>query len=257
MEHHHHTSTEHSSSESKNHDPSMNEHMQMMVRQHRSMLWVHFLVVMLGFWLLTSPVTLDYLNMDVVDSGIARVTAERDLPPVEQRNVSMAWSDVISGILLIVFGTLSLSYRHRWAQWGNTFVGIWLLFAPLLFWSPSAAAYANNTLVGALVIALSILIPMMPGMSMEGMMGGPDVPPGWDYCPSTWLQRAPIIIMGFVGFILARHLTAYQMGYVDNAWEPFFADGKGTEKLSSHQTFPRLGRFPMRVWGPCPICLRY
>lgn len=51
---------------------------------------------------------------------------------------------------------------------GNTAVGVWLLFAPLFFWAPSAAVYANDTLVGALVITRSILVPMMPGMSHEG-----------------------------------------------------------------------------------------
>jgi hypothetical protein len=98
----------------------------------------------------------------------------------------------------------------------------------LVFWSPSAAAYVNDTLVGALLIAFSVLISMMPGMSMEGMMGGPDVPPGWSYTPSSWLQRLPIAALGFVGFLIARYLTAYQLGYIDRAWDPFFGEGTMT-----------------------------
>jgi hypothetical protein len=42
-------------------------------------------------------------------------------------------------------------------------VSIWLLFAPLVFWSPDAAGYTNDTLIGSLVIAFSVLVPMMPG----------------------------------------------------------------------------------------------
>ncbi|MFD2515367.1 hypothetical protein ACFSRY_15950 [Pontibacter locisalis] len=51
--------------------------------------------------------------------------------------------------------------------------------APLIFWSPSAAAYINDTMVGALIIALTILVPGMPNMIMYMEMG-PQVPPGWD-----------------------------------------------------------------------------
>src|SRR3546814_3081149 len=65
-------------------------------------------------------------------------------------------------------------------------------------------------LVGALVIAFSVLVPMMPGMSMAGMMDPKVVPPGWTYSPSTAAQRLPIVIMGVVGLLISRHLTAYQ-----------------------------------------------
>lgn len=59
--------------------------------------------------------------------------------------------------------------------------------APLLFWAPDAATYANDTLVGALLVGFGFLIPMsMP-------MHGPEVPQGWSYNPSAWSQRAPNI----------------------------------------------------------------
>jgi uncharacterized membrane protein len=103
-----------------------------------------------------------------------------------------------------------------------------------VFWTPNAAVYANDTLIGALVIALTILIPMMPGMSREGMMDDTDIPPGWTYCPSTYVQRLPIIALGVVGFILSRILSAYQLGHVDGVWEPFFSSPvalNGTEYI--------------------------
>ncbi len=203
----------------------------MMVDEHRKMMWPHYVNLMLGFWLLTTPFTLGYLSHFVPDANVLRVMAERGLPSFESRNLAMTWSDVISGILVIIFSALSASptRRYPWAQWANATVGFWLLFAPLVFWTPLPEAYANGTLIGALVIAFSVLIPMMPGMSMAGMMGKPDVPPGWAYTPASWLQRLPIAVFGLIGFFIARYMTAYQLGHIDHAWDPFF--GVGTETI--------------------------
>ncbi|MHB1094470.1 heavy metal-binding domain-containing protein, partial [Thiobacillus sp.] len=199
----------------------------MMVESHRNMLWPYYLSMMLGFWLLTSPFTLGYMSDFAPDANQLRVMVERGLPSFELRNLLMTWSDVISGILVIVFSALSADTwrRNPWAQWANAFVGLWLMFAPLVFWTPLPEAYANGTLVGGLVIALAVLIPMMPGMSMAGMMGKPDVPSGWAYCPSTWLQRMPIGVLALIGFLIARVLGAYQLGHIDSVWEPFFVGG--------------------------------
>jgi len=203
----------------------------MMVEDHRKMLWPHYLNLMLGAWLVTSPFTLGYLSDFVPDANQLRVMAERGLPSFELRNLAMTWSDVIAGLLVMVFSALSAnaSRSYPWAQWANAFVGVWLLFAPLVFWTPLPEAYANDTLLAALVIALSVLIPMMPGMSMAGMMGKPDVPPGWAYTPSSWMQRMPIGVLALIGFLIARVLGAYQLGHIDSVWEPFFA-GSGKMK---------------------------
>lgn len=199
----------------------------MMVADHRAMLWPHHLSLMLGLWLITTPFTLGYLSDFAPDANQLRVMAERGLPSFEWRNLAMAWSDVVSGLLIVVFSALAANADRRfpWAQWANAAVGTWLLFAPLVFWAPLAAAYTNATLVGALVIALAVLIPMMPGMSMAGMMGGPDIPPGWAYTPASWVQRLPIAVLALIGFFIARYMTAYQLGYTDSAWDPFFGDG--------------------------------
>ncbi len=206
-------------------------HGDMMLEDHRKMLWPHYLNLMLGLWLITSPFTLGYTSQFVPDANQLRVMAERGLPSFEWRNLAMTWSDVLSGVLVVAFSALSAdSYRRNpWAQWANAFVGFWLLFAPLVFWTPLPEAYANGTLAGSLVIAFSVLVPMMPGMSMEGMMGKPDIPPGWAYTPASWVQRLPIGIFALIGFFIARVLGAYQLGHVDSVWEPFFA-GSGEMK---------------------------
>jgi uncharacterized membrane protein len=141
-------------------------------------------------------------------------------------------SDLVSGTLVVVFAALSLSQRPMWklwAPWANSLVGLWLLFAPLVFWAPTAAGYANDTLAGILVVVFAILapgMPMAPGMSMEP---GPDVPPGWSYNPSSWPQRAPIIALALVGFFLSRQMTAFQLGHVASLTDPFF--GLGTQRV--------------------------
>ncbi|MEX2324045.1 MAG: vitamin K epoxide reductase family protein [Acidimicrobiia bacterium] len=157
-----------------------------------------FAAIILGVWLITSPFALDY--------GSSALT----------------WSDVISGALVIGFSTVTLVRGSVWAPWANSLVGVWLLFAPLVFKAPTAAAYANDTLAGALVIAFVLLMPGMPGMRM---LPGPDVPPGWSYNPSTWSQRAPIIALAVLGFFLSRQMAAYQLGYTSSVWEPFFDPG--------------------------------
>jgi len=208
-------------------------HMADMEAMHYQTLWTQFVVIALGAWLVTSP--LQFALFDPSAAVTVRdVTSERGLWDPSLRNALTGWSDIASGALLMLFGVLALSPRFAWAQWGTTIVGLWLLFAPLFFWSPSAAAYMNDTIVGALAITFSVLVPMMPGMSHEGMMDESTVPPGWTYSPSSWLQRLPIIALGFFGFLIARYLTAYQLGQIDAVWEPFFSgeNGKnGTEYI--------------------------
>ena len=200
------------------------EHMQAM---RLNTLWCHFAVIALGAWLLTIPWQFSLFDPAAAEQVARDITQERDLQPAAMRNALTAWSDVASGALLMLFGTLALWKRHAWAQWGSTAVGLWLLFAPIAFWTPSAAAYLNDTIVGALAIAFSVLVPMMPGMSHAGMVDPGTVPAGWTYSPSSWAQRVPIIALGLFGFLISRYLTAYQLGHIDSVWEPFFAGQQG------------------------------
>jgi hypothetical protein len=166
-------------------------------------MWRDFLNIALGAWLVVSPVTLGY------------------------GSVAMTWSDMLSGLLIAIFATAALKPRFDLLRWGVCAVGMWLLFAPLVFWTADASAYANDNLVGAMVIAFSVLVPMMPGRAHHEVMmqPGPEVPPGWSYNPSGWIQRGPIIAMAFVGFFISRYLAAYQLGHIPYPWDPFFGDG--------------------------------
>ena len=123
-----------------------------------------------------------------------------------------------------------------WARWGAGLVGFWLLCAPLIFWAPSAAGYLNDTLVGMLIIGFAVCTRPTPGVANVAAETGPNVPPGWDFNPSGWLQRMPVIALAFVGFLISRYLCAYQLGHIDAVWDPFFTGvasdpQNGTEEI--------------------------
>jgi uncharacterized membrane protein len=52
-----------------------------------------------------------------------------------------------------------------------------------------------------------------------------DAPPDWDYNPSAWGQRLPIVALALVAFLAATHLALYQLGVIRKPWEPFFGGG--------------------------------
>ena len=157
--------------------------------------WSQIPLLGLGLWLIASPFTFGYSN------------------------VLLIWNDILSGILVIVFAAIAFHTKRVWAAWVNTFVGLWVAFAPIAFWAPDAAAYANGTLVGVLVTVFAMLIPMMLTMP------GPEIPLGWSYNPSSWLQRAPVLALALVSFLMARYMAAFQLGHIPWAWDPIFGDG--------------------------------
>lgn len=191
-------------------------------KQHQQNLWAHFLNMGFGLWLITSPASSGYTSYPLI------------------------LSDIISGSALIFFAALSLSWRLSSARWVCALIGLWLIFAPLVFWAPTAAAYLNDTLIGTLIIGFSVIIRPDIGVAPNASLEGPVIPPGWDFSPSSWFQRLPIIILAYIGFFISRYMTAYQLGHIDHVWEPFFMgallDAKnGTEEIitsSISKAFP-------------------
>ena len=170
--------------------------------------WPHFANMVLGVWLVASAFAL----------GV--------------RSEALQWSDIASGVAVVALSILALSQRPLvafWAPWTNALVGLWLLFAPLVFWAPAAASYANDTLTGALVVVFAILAPGMPMPRGMSMAPGTDLPPGWSYNPSSWPQRAPIIALALLGFVLSRQMAAFQLQHIASLTDPFF--GLGTQRV--------------------------
>jgi hypothetical protein len=198
---------------------SADDRMKMLKDHHKQTLWVYWVIVLLGLWMIASPLTFDYGINVVAPAGGRPVWLS-----LSDRIDAMYWSDIISGLLLVIFGWRALKPNHPYSVWTVCFIGIWISMAPLIFWAPTAVAYYNGTMVGVLIIALSILIPGMPNMIMFMKMGG-NVPTGWSYNPSSWPQRAIMIGLAFIGWLASRYLGAFQLGYVDTAWDPFFGEG--------------------------------
>ncbi|HEY7772519.1 MAG TPA: vitamin K epoxide reductase family protein [Marinagarivorans sp.] len=176
---------------------------------HAKNSWAPFMMMGLGGWLITSPITMGY------------------------ESAALIYSDIASGIAVMMLALLSLSSRPlmQSARWALGVVGLWLMTAPLLFWAPTAAAYLNGTLVGCLVLGLAMVVRPFPYlMSPVAAELGPSIPPGWQFSPSDWFQRVPIIALAFIGFFISRYLTAYQLGHIDAVWDPFFAGTSGGDK---------------------------
>ncbi len=170
-----------------------------------AMLWTYAINCILGLWLIANPHLFDY------------------------KSSSLVLSDTICGALIILFEAVSFTPRVAGIRWGTALVAVWLLFAPLVFWSPTPAVYLVDTLVACMLIVMAILIPGTPG-SGGIEITGPDQPPSWTYNPSSWIRRWAGIALALVGFFISRYLAAHQLGYVPHAWDPFFGDG--TDKVT-------------------------
>ncbi len=171
--------------------------------------WSQLPLIALGVWLIFSPFTAGYSS------------------------VPLMLNDVLIGILVIVFAAVAFRIRRSWAAWTSAVIGMWLALAPVLFWAPDAATYRNDTLVGALIFTFAILVPM------RMKMPGPEVPLGWSYNPSTWLQRASVIVLGLLSFLLTQYMASYQLGHINWVWDPLFGNGTVTILSSSvSKSFP-------------------
>lgn len=208
--------------EHRGHDMSHEERLEILRMHYKQTLWVYWTILLLGVWLIFAPSTFGYAK-DVVAPGGGRSI----WLSTNARVLVATWNDVVCGLLLLIFGWRSLTPNRPISLWACCFVGIWLSAAPLLFWAPTPAAYLNDTVVGALLIALTVLIPGMPNMIMYMRMGG-DNPPGWSYNPSSWPQRWVMIVLGLAGWVVSRYLAAFQLGFIDTIWDPFFGDSTRT-----------------------------
>lgn len=166
--------------------------------EHGASRWAHFTNIALGCWIAVQPM-------------IVEVTEPR-----------LFWSEIGLGLALMLFATLSLSWRLTWARWAAAAVGAALMAVPFLFWTTNPAAFLSDTLVGAFAFGLAVGTKPEPGPSIMASMTGPDIPPGWSYNPSEWTQRLPIIFFALIGLLISRYLTAYQLDQVNGVWDPFF-----------------------------------
>jgi uncharacterized membrane protein len=154
------------------------------------------LTVAIGFWLIAVPLTF------------------------ELNRTALLWSDLLSGVSVILLGFFSLAPNRTWSGWAIAGVGVWLQLAPLVFWAPSAVNYLNDTLIGAILITFSFSL-----AKLQESESGPENPTGWSYNPSSWLPRIITVALALLCWTFSRYLAAYQLGYIDQMWDPFFKEG--------------------------------
>ncbi len=134
----------------------------------------------------------------------------------------MQISDLISGVLLSIFGWGLRRRATRAILWGTVLVGLWLQCAPLIFWAKESSLYLNDTLVGCGALLAGLGIAPLPG-EREDL--GQEVPPRFPSNPSSWPSRAFIALIAFVCWMISRYLASYQMGFMDTVWSPSFLPG--------------------------------
>ncbi|NDV00187.1 vitamin K epoxide reductase family protein [Pseudoroseicyclus tamaricis] len=179
---------------------------------HAQNIWAPFMNIGLGAFLIVMPVLL----------GL--------------EHIGMTLGAVIAGVLVMVLAFLTLSWRAALLRWAVAAIGALVMAVPLVFWTGNAAGYYLFTLVGALIFGLAGCARPTPGVGRMAAVTGPTIPKGWDYSPSDWTQRIPIIALAFFGFFISAYLTAYQLELVPNVWEPFFPGApdnpqNGTEEI--------------------------
>lgn len=172
--------------------------MDKVLEHYHQTIWCRYVCILLGIWLIATPLTFT------------------------THSSALYWNDLLAGLAITVLGIFSLSSRHAWASWVISLIGIWLLFAPLPFWAPDAIIYLNDNVVGILAILFSLLIPGVPHDILDE---GPEIPLGWTYNPSSWSQRIPVIALAFMCYLFSRYMAAYQLGYLNHVWDPFFEGG--------------------------------
>ncbi len=191
-------------------------------RHRRLTLWAPMTNAALGLWLVASPMILGLFD----PAGIASPPAlGHEIAEPGIRNARLGISEIASGLLVTVLALVGMYRRWSWLAWITAAVGIWIMLAPLVFWTTSPGAYATDTLIGMLIVALAVMIPPTPGISRRALAADDDRPLGWSYSPSSFSQRIPVVALAFFGLFVSRYLAAYQMGHIDGLWDPFFGSG--------------------------------
>lgn len=132
---------------------------------HKS--WYFLVTLFLGFWLLFTVDMLGISQSEIVSS------------------------DRICGVIAIVASFFALR-GGTFSPWVIGFTGVYLQLAPMLFWAKDSSAYLNDTVSGILLILFSLIFPGIKGV-MDEDKG--QIPKGWSYNPSSWVQRFPFLFL--------------------------------------------------------------
>ncbi len=60
-----------------------------------------------------------------------------------------------------------------------------------------------------------------------------DIPSGWDYNPSSWRERGPLLALACIGLLISCSLALYQFGVLSEPWDPIFGAASSARVLHS------------------------
>lgn len=177
-----------------------------------SRIWTYYAIALLGLWLIFTPPTFGF------------------------RSWPLTLSNWISGVILVFIGLQGRKNSKSIWIWSTAALGFWMQLSPLVFWAPVGVAYLNDTMVGCLLILFSLILFPLPSQLPDTE---PSIPPMWSYNPSLWPARILIALLAFLCWMISRYLAAYQLGYIDTVWDPFFSPGtKSVLESSVSKAFP-------------------
>lgn len=181
---------------------------------HKKNIWSRYLSILLGIWLIAHAYTAD------VPSGTL-----------------IFYSDLISGVLITLFGLISLYHRTNLAGWIVAAVGVWLMASPVFLHAPTLFAYNNAAACGLLAILFGVIL---PGMPHDALSRGANIPPGWTYNPSSMAQRAPVMFLAFCAWMFSRYMATYQLGYIHEIYDPIWGNEGTLQVITStlSKSFP-------------------
>lgn len=115
--------------------------------------WPSALVALAGMWLVISSAVVDHT-----------------------RTGNGAWSDVVTGAVLIALASVRLVFPVRTAVLGlvNAALGVWVILSPfaLHFAGASAWALVNDLLVGIAVVVLATIGTITSSFAWQSAVGG-------------------------------------------------------------------------------------
>lgn len=77
---------------------------------------------------------------------------------------------------------------------------------------------------------------------MTSAASGAEIPPGWDYNPSSWEERLPLLALALLGVAVSVYLTLFQVGAISQMWDPIF--GSASSAAVTHSPISRLLPIP-------------
>ena len=148
-------------------------------------------------------------------------------------------NDLVVGSAVSFLALWSIFKPRTWIDWLFASIGLYLILSPTLLWAKTSETFVSDNLIGALIFSLAVLFSPEETASAKG-----GTPQGWNFNPSEYGQRLPVIFLAFVAYLCSRYMAFYQLGYIPVIEDPVFGDGTHaviTSSISQAMPVPDAG----------------